>query len=69
MPIYVYECPCGFRSERIEMTPDPYPPECARCADQDRRVEMVKVPAVSSFELKGTGWYRQPTKAYIGRGD
>lgn len=54
MPIYEYECPnCQFVKERLVLTSKPRRPMCPRC----RQAKMNKIMSVSSFRLKGTGWY------------
>jgi putative FmdB family regulatory protein len=63
LPIFEYECYiCGFRTERIEFTPNPIAPVCPRCEkdefQEDGEAHMWKVPSVSSFQLKGDGWTR-----------
>lgn len=59
MPIYEYRCgACGADFEKLQRVSDA-PPVCPRCAASDvaRRVSL------SSFQLKGTGWYSTDYKA------
>jgi putative FmdB family regulatory protein len=57
MPIREFEClPCGFRTERVEFTPDPDAPICPRCD-----TVMTKAISRSSFRLEGHGWTRPVT--------
>jgi len=52
MPIYEYVCPiCKKEKEIIQHFDDP-PPECEKC-----HKNMEKIMSLSSFALKGTGWY------------
>ena len=51
--IYVYRCTCGIVLEKSGQKIDSPLPKCNICEK-----EMVKVPAVSSFILKGSGWYK-----------
>ena len=52
MPIYEYICQeCGEEQEILQRFDDP-PPQCENC-DED----MEKVMSLSSFILKGKGWY------------
>lgn len=52
MPIYEYICPkCKEEAEVIQNFNDP-PIECDKCGD-----EMERQMSLSSFALKGSGWY------------
>jgi len=56
MPIYVYECQeetCGHSFEKIQKLSDPPKCPCEKCGKGAKRVM-----GVSSFALKGQGWYR-----------
>lgn len=54
MPRYLYECSCGFRSERQEsLYQRPDPPVCPRC-EGDR--PMIPVPTAAAVHFKGQGW-------------
>lgn len=53
MPLYEFKCPeCGFKKERLQKYADA-PPECPHC-----HVPTQRCVSAGSFELKGTGWYR-----------
>lgn len=59
MPIREYECTdCGFKTERIEHTPDSTAIYCPRClVEGPKRVEMTKVQfSRTAFKLDGSGW-------------
>jgi putative FmdB family regulatory protein len=54
MPIYEYQCnACGHDWELMQKVSDPPPGHCPDCATDavQRRVSLT------SFQLKGTGWY------------
>lgn len=52
MPIYEYRCEqCGSEQELISRFSDPNP-TCTQCGQ-----EMIKKISLSSFHLKGSGWY------------
>lgn len=63
MPIYEYSC--KICSERVEVTRkmserfDDY--SCPKC-----KSEMVLVPSLGSFALKGGGWYASDQKVHKG---
>lgn len=51
-PIYEYKCPkCGHIIERLMSIHDEWYGGCPKC-----NTTMEKVPSVSSFHLKGSGW-------------
>ncbi len=53
MPIYEYEClKCGKTTEAMQKFSDPPLAECCHCQG-----EMRKLISMSSFHLKGSGWY------------
>jgi len=62
VPIYVYKCnKCGETAERMMRMSDPNPTCDAVSEKGDGEVcggETTKVPARSTFHLKGGGWYR-----------
>lgn len=53
MPIYPYECENGHQFEEIEKLSDKPLEKCKECDAKAKRVM-----GVSSFALKGQGWYR-----------
>lgn len=53
MPIYEYKCEkCGRIDEYLMRFSDPDPQACTKCAGQ-----VHKLISMSSFSLKGSGWY------------
>ena len=53
MPIYEYECTkCGKITEAMQKFSDPPLTECSYCGGKLR-----KLISMSTFHLKGTGWY------------
>ncbi len=53
MPIYEYEClKCGKTTEAMQKFSDPPLGECCHC-----KGEMRKLISMSTFHLKGGGWY------------
>ena len=53
MPIYEFRCPgCGHEFERMQRLNDPMPP-CPECGVEEARKKV----SVTSFVLKGGGWY------------
>ena len=53
MPIYEYEClKCGKTTEAMQKFSDPPLAECCHC-----RGEVRKLISMSTFHLKGSGWY------------
>lgn len=55
MPIYEYRCPdCGHEFERIQSFSDDPVKECPSCGELDVRKKI----SLSSFALKGGGWYK-----------
>ena len=54
MPIYPYKCSdCGYTFEEIQKYSDDPIEICPECDGQVR-----KIIGLSSFALKGSGWYR-----------
>ena len=64
MPIYEYECPacCNVFEIFQRMTEDPLP-ACPDCAGP-----VKKLVSVSSFQLKGGGWYADGYSSKQGNG-
>jgi putative FmdB family regulatory protein len=58
MPTYVYECPqCGYQTELIRKTEDRDNHVSCHCIeDKETQPKMKRVPAPTSFILKGPGW-------------
>lgn len=53
MPIYEYVCKkCGHEFELIQKFSDPPAKKCPSC-----KGKVEKKPSLSSFHLKGGGWY------------
>ena len=53
MPIYEYECDrCGRITEVLQGLNDPPVKNCSYC-----RGKLRRIISLSSFHLKGTGWY------------
>ncbi len=53
MPIYEYECQkCGKITEAMQKFSDPPLCHCEHCSG-----EMRKLLSMSTFHLKGSGWY------------
>lgn len=60
MPIYEYECTkCGKTTEAMQKFSDPPLCECSHCHG-----ELRKMISMSTFHLKGSGWY---TTDYSGK--
>ncbi|MFP5214031.1 MAG: FmdB family zinc ribbon protein [Acidobacteriota bacterium] len=60
MPIYEYEClKCGKTSEAVQKFSDPPLTACGHCDG-----ELRKLISMSTFHLKGSGWY---TTDYSGK--
>jgi len=56
MPIYVYECEnCKSVREEIQKYSDDTLTDCEECESKDTLYRLV---VMSSFQLKGGGWYR-----------
>jgi putative FmdB family regulatory protein len=54
MPIYEYRCEaCHVPTEIMQKSTDPAPAACEKCG----KGPMIKQLSLSSFALKGTGWY------------
>lgn len=53
MPVYEYQClSCGAHLERMQRFCDPLLTTCPQCGG-----ELKKLLSLSSFQLKGSGWY------------
>jgi len=53
MPVYEYQCQsCGAHLERMQRFSDPLLTTCPQCGG-----ELKKLLSLSSFQLKGSGWY------------
>jgi putative FmdB family regulatory protein len=54
MPLYEYKCSaCSHLDEVLQKMSDPAPEACSQCG----KGPMVKQMSMTSFALKGTGWY------------
>ena len=54
MPIYEYLCDCGEEFEdSFSIKEDSSTTPCPKCGGAAR-----KVPSLSAFHLKGSGWYK-----------
>jgi putative FmdB family regulatory protein len=54
MPIYEYQCDrCQHNFEVMQKMSDPAPSECPHC----KAKEVSKKMSMTSFALKGNGWY------------
>lgn len=51
MPIYVYQCACGFQEEIVHGMSEKLTPICLECSGQ-----MVRRPAVGAVTFNGSGW-------------
>ncbi|MBF0289592.1 MAG: zinc ribbon domain-containing protein [SAR324 cluster bacterium] len=55
MPIYEYVCKsCNHELEEVQKFNDPLLTECPEC----HQAELSRKMSVSSFHLKGGGWYK-----------
>ena len=55
MPIYEYLCTsCGYEFEEVQKFSDPSLDECPDCGGKNAERQV----SVSSFHLKGGGWYK-----------
>ena len=53
MPIYEFKCDsCSHIDEHLMKITDPAPEKCSLCGGK-----VHKIMSLSSFSLKGTGWY------------
>tara|TARA_R110000824_G_scaffold52735_4_gene146523 strand:- start:637 stop:828 length:192 start_codon:yes stop_codon:yes gene_type:complete len=56
MPIYVYECEnCKIVREEIQKYSDDILTDCEECESEDTLHRLIEM---SSFHLKGGGWYK-----------
>lgn len=54
MPIYEYQCDdCGARFDEMRKITDVTIPDCKECESTN----VHRLVSLSSFHLKGTGWY------------
>ncbi|MDQ2994973.1 MAG: zinc ribbon domain-containing protein [Pseudomonadota bacterium] len=55
MPIYEYQCgACGHRLEQMQKISDAQLTKCPECG----KPQLTKLISMSSFQLKGSGWYK-----------
>jgi predicted nucleic acid-binding Zn ribbon protein len=58
MPLYEWKCPCGWTHQDIVRNYNPKKRiPCAEC----KGIAEIQI-GVSSFHLKGDGWYKKPPK-------
>lgn len=58
MPIYEYQCgACGHQLEVIQKVNDAELKTCPKCG----KAQLTKLISSSSFQLKGSGWYKTGT--------
>ena len=66
MPIYEYQCPdCSHRFERMQRMSDDPVTVCPTCGEQ----HVKKLVSMTSFVLKGEGWYKDHYGLKQGGGD
>ena len=66
MPIYEYACPdCGHRFERMQRMSDDPVKLCPECGQE----QVKKLISMTSFVLKGEGWYKDHYGLKQGGGD
>ena len=59
MPMYEYQCKnCNFKFEQIQKINDEPLKNCPEC----QQPELHKLVSVTSFQLKGNGWYETDFK-------
>ena len=58
MPIYEYECPVCGSFETLQRISDAPLKTCPRCAEKGENNSVKKLMSASSFQLKGSGWYK-----------
>ena len=59
MPVYEYDCPTCGHFELIQRVSEEMGIECPTCAEAGRKQIASRTPvSVSSFHLKGGGWYK-----------
>ncbi len=55
MPLYEYQCPnCDHQIELIQKVTDVFDETCKNCSE----AKMKKKLSLTSFQLKGGGWYK-----------
>ena len=60
MPIYEYQCQlCDLIFDRFQKINEPPPTNCPDCNGE----KIKKLISMSSFHLKGTGWYATDYKS------
>ena len=57
MPLYEYDCPVCGRIEVIQKFSDDPLTTCPLCRKNGVESPISKVVSLSSFQLKGSGWY------------
>ncbi len=66
MPIYEYICnSCGYEFEEVQKFSDPSYDKCPSCG----RITAKRKVSISSFHLKGGGWYKDGYSNKESKGD
>ena len=66
MPIYEYICnSCGYEFEEVQKFSDPSFDKCPSCG----RITAKRKVSISSFHLKGGGWYKDGYSNKESKGD
>lgn len=64
MPIYEYRCEaCGHELEVLQKVSDPPLTKCPECGEE----RLKKKISMTTFRLKGTGWYETDFKKRDGK--
>ena len=67
MPLFEYRCErCAHLEEVLQKHTDPAPDACPACGE---RGTMVKAISLTSFQLKGGGWYQDLYSSSSGKPD
>ena len=55
MPLYEYYCPkCNYQIDVIHKNTEKKKELCPSC----KKIQLKKKPSLTSFQLKGGGWYK-----------
>jgi putative FmdB family regulatory protein len=67
MPLYEYRCKkCEHLEEVLQKASDPAPAVCPECG---AKKSMEKEVSLTSFQLKGGGWYKDLYSSVPDKGD